>query len=298
VRDNVGKAILSLARQTGAASLFVVGTGKNVGKTVTMRAVYEAAVASGVIPGLTSLGRDGEAVDIADAGSKPRLFLVPGTVVATASGVLPRTPASEMLDLSNLHTAAGRLAYARVRMPAYYELVGPPSASGIREAVETLLRFAPYAIVDGAVDRIAALAGGNDAIVVACGASTSATPPDAVDDVRALVARLTIPRYDGKEAAIRVEGALTPSLASEFVRSKERRVVLVRDATQVLLSGRTALATLDRLRIRCERPLTVVAVTVCSSGRDRWFEPRSFARDVAAATGLPTFDVYGAERAA
>jgi len=39
-------------------------------------------------------------------------------------------------------------------------------------------------------------------------------------------------------------------------------------------------------------------VTAASIGRDRYFEPAAFARAVALATGLPTFDVYAGARAA
>jgi Domain of unknown function (DUF1611_C) P-loop domain len=295
---DVGDAILGLARETAAPSLVVVGTGKNVGKTVAMRAIYRAAVARGIAPGLTSIGRDGEAVDSGDAQSKPRLFLRAGTSLATARDVLPASPASEILELSRLQTAAGRLVYARVRSDAYYELVGPPTASGLRESIDTLLRHAPYAIVDGAIDRIAALAGGEDAVVVSCGASASATMDEAVADVRALVARLSIARYDGCEDAIYINGALTPSRTAELIRERESRAVVVRDPTQIALTGRAALHALERLRIRCEREIRVVAVTVASIGRDRTFEPRVFSREVAAATGVPTFDVYTSERAA
>ena len=140
---DVGDSILRLAQETGAPSLVVVGTGKNVGKTVAMRAIYRAAVARGIAPGLTSIGRDGEAIDVGDALSKPRLFLRAGTALATARDVLPESPASEILELSSLNTAAGRLVYARVRSDAYYELVGPPTASGLRDAIDTLLRHAP-----------------------------------------------------------------------------------------------------------------------------------------------------------
>src|SRR5512146_1725525 len=125
---HVGHELFGIARATGAQSLFVVGTGKNVGKTVTMRAIYDAALACGVRPGLASIGRDGEAIDIGDSQAKPRLFLRPGTVVATARDVLPRSPASAVLDVSQMQTAAGTLVFARVMQPSYYELVGPPTA--------------------------------------------------------------------------------------------------------------------------------------------------------------------------
>lgn len=295
---DVGDSILRLALATGARSLVVVGTGKNVGKTVAMRAVYHAALTRGIAPALTSIGRDGEAIDVGDSQTKPRLFLRAGTSLATARDVLPAAPASEILELSRLQTAAGRLVYARVRSDAYYELVGPPTASGLRESIDTLMQHAPYVIVDGAIDRIAALAGGADAVVVSCGASASSTMEEAVADIHALVARLGVPRYDGSEPAVHIDGALTPSRTAELIREREERVVVVRDPTQLALTGRAALHALERLRIRCEREIHVVAVTVASIGRDRAFEPRTFAGAVSEATGLPTFDVYASERAA
>lgn len=298
MRASPGDDILTLALSTGARSLFVVGTGKNVGKTVAMRAIYEAAVARGVLPGLASIGRDGEAVDIGDAGAKPRLFLRPGTHIATARDVLPDSPASEIVQLSSLQTAAGTLAYARVAHGAFYELVGPPTASGIREVVGVLRDLARFVIVDGAVDRIAALAGGDDAVVVSCGAAASPTREDAVEDVRALVARLQVPPYDGRAEALHIDGALTATVAANLIHEKETRQIVVRDPTQILLSGNSAKTAFERLTIRCERKLNVVAVTVASIGRDRTFDPRLFAGEVAKATGVSTFDIYTSERAA
>jgi hypothetical protein len=293
----VGRALYELARGSGVRSIFVVGIGKNVGKTVTMRAIYEAAVDGGDTVGLTSIGRDGEAVDAGDAQPKPRLFLHPRTAIATARDVLPSTPASEILDLSQLHTAAGRLLFARVRSAAFYELVGPPTASGVRETVERLLDLADVTVVDGAIDRVAALAGGGDAIIVASGASAASTIDEAADSVGALVKRLKIAAYDPAQPFVRVEGALTPAKSAAFVAARESRQVVVRDPTQLALTGKAAVHALTALRVRCERPLRVVAATVASIGRDRSFEPRAFVKSVADATGLPTFDVYAGARA-
>ncbi|HEY5340802.1 MAG TPA: hypothetical protein VIK27_07230 [Candidatus Aquilonibacter sp.] len=294
----VGASIVRLWERSGAPSLFVVGTGKNVGKTVTMRAIYHALLAAGTLPALASIGRDGEAVDIGDAGEKPRLWLEPGTVVATARGVLPRSPGSEMLDLSDLPTAAGMLVYARVRYAAHYELIGPPSASAMRAVVHRLQAFAPRVLVDGAIDRVAALAGGEDAVVIATGASAASTIGEAVDGIRALAVRLTTPAPEDGEEVLEIGGALTPGRVAELLRKRETRAVVVRDPTQIALTGKAALAAFAQLRIRCRRPLRVIAATVSSAGRDRAFEPRELVRAVAAATGLPTFDVFAAEQAA
>jgi len=160
------------------------------------------------------------------------------------------------------------------------------------------LQLVPRVLVDGAIDRVAALAGGHDAIVVSCGAAAAPAQGEAIDDVRALVVRLRTPRFDGKTESLQIEGALTPAIAAQLIRERERRAIVVRDPTQILLTGKAALHAFDRLGIYCERPLNVIAVTIASAGRDRTFEPREFARAVATATAVPTFDVYAAERAA
>lgn len=294
----VGETLLELARRDGRRCVFVVGTGKNVGKTVAMRAIADAAFARGLQPGMTSIGRDGEAVDLADALAKPRLFLRPGTLVATARNLLPQHPAAELLDFTPWRTASGPVVLARVRRAGYHELAGPASAAGVRACVE---RFGALgcdqAIVDGALDRVAALAGGNDAVVIATGASAASTPDEAVDEIRALAMRLRVAAADPNEPQLRLEGALTASRAAELAAERETRQIVVRDPTQIAIGGKALLGVLSRLRVRCERPLHVVAATVASIGRDRYFEPREFARAVARATGLPTFDVYAGTRA-
>ncbi|MDQ2872517.1 MAG: hypothetical protein M3R35_05265 [Candidatus Eremiobacteraeota bacterium] len=294
----VGAELLRLASAAGRRALFVVGTGKNAGKTVVVRAIAQSAHAAGVRFGITSIGRDGEPFDISDARSKPRLFLRPGAMVATARDVLARHPASEILDVSDLQTAAGPLVYARVIRAGYFEIAGPPTAAGVRTCLSDLERLGcEQTIVDGAVDRVAALAGGNDAVVVSVGASNAPTVRDAVDDVRALVARLSVPQFDPSQPFVRLDGALTAGLAAALAGQHEGRQVVVRDPTQIAVSGKAFLGIAQRLHLRCERPLDVIATTVGSIGLERYFEPREFLGAVAEATGLPAFDVFAGRAA-
>jgi len=294
---DVGAELVRIADAAGARGIAVVGTGKNVGKTVTVRAILRAL--RGRVVGLTSIGRDGEAVDSGDAGAKPRLPLDPGTLIATARSVLPASPAAEILETTGEATAAGPLLYARVRDGAFYELVGVPTASGVRASLTRLRAHgATFTVLDGAIDRVAALAGGDETIVVAAGAAASATIDDAAEEARALVARLSLQAVDPAREALRLDGALTAGIAARLIAAGERRQVVVVDPTRVMLGGDVFAGVARRLDLRCERPLRVAAVTVASIGRDRYFEPRAFADAVAAATGLPTFDVYAGSRAA
>jgi Domain of unknown function (DUF1611_C) P-loop domain len=282
----VGIEILKLARSAGARTIFVVGTGRKVGKTTAVRAIYEDARREGLDAALASLGRDAQS-----------LWLFPGTVFATARTLLPPSPAAEILKLSPLRSAAGGVLYLRTAAAGFFGLAGPPTASGVREVVEELSSRCELVIVDGAVDRVAAVAGGG-AIVVAAGPEGGATQEEAVAEAAALVARLRVPAFDPREAFLHVDGALTPSSAAALIAGGETRQVVVRDPTQIVLTGRTAQQVLQRLDVRCARPLHVVATTVASIGAECAFEPAAFARAVAAATGLPAFDVYRGARAA
>ena len=283
----VGVEILNLARSAGARTIFVVGTGSGVGKTTTVRAIYDGARRAGSRVALASLGRDAES-----------LWLEPETVLATARALLPSSPSAEILKLSTLRSAAGGVIYARVAAGGSFELAGPPTASGVRAVIEELSSRSDVAIVDGAVDRVAAVAGGAGAIVVATGAEAAATQDEAVVQAAALVARLRIAAFDPDAATLDVDGALTPSDAAALIARGETRQLVLRDPTQFALSGRPAQQALNRLTIRCRRPLRVIATTVASIGSERAFEPARFAEAVAGATGLPAFDVYCGTRAA
>lgn len=288
----VGHELLSLALQTGSRSVVVVGTAKNVGKTTVVRALHEAAIARRIHLGLTSIGRDGEAVDVSDGGAKPRLFIRGSVTLATARDVLPSSPACELVRCTYFQSAVGPIMIARVCHPGYYQIAGAPTARGLRGCIQALLESGcEMILVDGAVDRIAALAGGDDAVIVASGASAATTMGAAVEDLTALIARLRIPKLEDGAEYVRIDGAFTPTRAAQFMANRESRRILVRDPTQVLIRGKAFMQVNRSLRLRCERTLNVVAATVASIGVSRYFEPVDFARQVAAATSLPTFDV-------
>jgi len=293
----VGAELLSLAGGADARAIFVVGTGRDVGKTTVLVAVYRALRERGVRAGIASIGREGDASD-RQSPRKPRIWLDPGTVFVTARGVLAPTPAVELLETTDLASSAGALIFGRVAAGGFYQLAGPPTASGAREIADRLAACTEFVAVDGAVDRVSALAGSDAAVVVACGAAAAATMDEAVDDAAALVARLRVARFDAHEAAIELHGALTASQAARLVAAGETRQIVVGDPTQIALQGRAGSRALAQLDLRCRRPLRVIALAVASIGPQRCFEPQAFAGALARATDLPVFDVYAGSRAA
>ncbi len=270
----------------------MVGTSKNAGKSVVIAALADALWRAGEPFGVCSIGRDGEPADAVDGAAKPRFFLRPGALLATAAALVPRSPALEITAVTPEWSALGPIVLARVRAPGFVEIAGPPSAAALRRIARALAEGGRFTLIDGAVDRVAALRDGDDAIVVAAGAAGAPTLARAAGDAAALVARLRLPVYDPDRPFVRVAGALTATVAAAFVHAKERRQIVVADPTHVAFSGRTFADFAASLDLRCERTLRPIACTVAPRSAERSFEPRAFARAVAERTGLPAFDVY------
>src|SRR5271156_2891469 len=287
-----GAALVASARVAGAHSIAVVGTSKNAGKTVAVGGICEALERAGERLGFCSIGRDGEAADALDGAPKPRFFLREGVAFATASSLVPRSPAAEITSLTAETTALGPVVLGRVRAPGFIQLAGPPSAAAVRRVAGALAADGRFVVLDGAVDRIAVLRDGDDAIVVAVGAAGAPTMQRAVNDVAALVGRLALRRFDPSRAAIRIEGALTAVAAAAFAHAGERRQIVVRDGTHVAFGGSAFSEFSARLDLRCERELRPLACTVAPRSAERSFPPRAFACAVAARTGLPAYDFF------
>jgi hypothetical protein len=290
---DVGKALLERARAGGHTGIAVVGTGKNVGKTVTTVAVYEVLCREGVVVGLTSIGRDGEERDVVEATAKPRLFLHAGTLIATAQSTLSPYPAVEIIQHMKYRSALGPIVLARIRVPGFYEIAGPAGADALQSVMRALRACgAAFTLLDGAVDRIAALREGEDAIVVATGAASDTVPARVVEEVKGLVGKLSLRSADTLRPILRVPGALHAGEAALLAQNGERRQILVRDATRIAFGGTLFLGLAAQLDFRCERTLYPIATTVASMSSKRFFEPVSFLQAVAKATGLPAYDVY------
>ena len=291
-------ALLAIALERGAP-VIVVGSAKNVGKTVAFNALRAAADERGIAYGLTSIGRDGEPADALDGREKPRVWIPPGSIVALPEELVPRSPALEILELGE-RSALGRMVFARARLAITCEIGGPPSARAVRATIDRLRALcAGPVFVDGAIDRVAALAGGADAIVVATGGASGATVERVAEIAGDLVARLQTPAYDPQRdgpAPLRIAGALDALLA-EALLAGEPQTVVVADPTRIALRGRLFARLARHVAVRCERALHVVACTTSPDGPGGGLDPVALVRAVARATGLPTFDVLAGLRA-
>lgn len=134
----------------------VIGMAKNAGKTVALNELIAQASEHALRLGLTSIGRDGEKVDVVTCTDKPTIHVESGTLLATAEGLFDCSEARlELLEITDYGSSMGRILIARAISSGNVQLAGPCTNSGIRDVSERMLSYgARLVLVDGALDRV------------------------------------------------------------------------------------------------------------------------------------------------
>ncbi|MBS3984977.1 MAG: hypothetical protein KGZ66_05180 [Selenomonadales bacterium] len=165
--------LLERIQSSGCRSVSVVGLAKNAGKTVAVNSIIRQCADAGVTLGLSSIGYDGEKIDVLSRLAKPRIAVREGTVLATATGTLPRAAAGlEILAATNYITALGEVMLVRARESGNVEIAGPDSFAEMRHCIAAMQALGcQLIIVDGALDRVGSAAPTiTDGTVIATGA--------------------------------------------------------------------------------------------------------------------------------
>ncbi|MBE3588654.1 MAG: hypothetical protein IMW93_08905 [Thermoanaerobacteraceae bacterium] len=150
----------------------IVGTAKNTGKTTTTIALLNHFYDLGTPVGLTSIGYDGETVDNVTGLPKPRLFVRPGLLAATAEKCLAAGSAGvRVLDRLDISTPLGRITCGRVEREGLLVVAGPNQTRYVRTIIDYFYRHGvQLVILDGALNRIVPMAEA-DGMILATGAA-------------------------------------------------------------------------------------------------------------------------------
>lgn len=154
----------------------IVGMAKNAGKTVTLNHFIEEAEEDKRVLGLTSIGRDGERIDLVTQTQKPMIYVSQGTFFATAEMLFETAEVKcEVIEVTPYQTAMGRMIIGRTLSDGYLQLAGPNTNKTIRAVSERMLELGAESIlVDGALDRnTSASPAISDACVLSTGAVVS-----------------------------------------------------------------------------------------------------------------------------
>lgn len=181
----------------GCRSLSIIGMCKNAGKTTVLNRIIYELRDEGMTLALTSIGRDGEAIDVVTGTSKPGIFIYENTLVATAEDMLPLCDTTrEIVGTTGYSTPLGDVVLFRARSDGNVQLAGPSMTAQLTALSETFSALgAGMTLIDGALSRKSLCAPAvSEATVLCTGASYSKSINVVVDDTAFATKLLTLPK--------------------------------------------------------------------------------------------------------
>ena len=184
-------------------SISIIGMSKNAGKTTAMNKILKECREAGISLGITSIGRDGEEIDIATGTDKPKIFVAKGTLIATAAELLKKGDITkEVLQTTGINTPLGEVVIVRAKSDGYVQIGGSSIGSQISKLVQSFKELGSDKIlIDGAISRktfsnpII-----SDAAILSTGASFSADMSKVVSETVFTAKLLTTPALRDEKA--------------------------------------------------------------------------------------------------
>lgn len=175
---------MQLAEEIGKyRSVAIAGLAKNTGKTVTLNYLLREGQKIGLKLGVTSIGVDGESIDIVSQSRKPEIKLYDGMWFATSeTHFLKRKLEAEISGIMPRGTSLGRVVTGRALSNGKMLLSGPGDTASMKGVIADLQKKgAETVLVDGALSRVSqASPAVTDALVLATGAALSPDIPTIV----------------------------------------------------------------------------------------------------------------------
>lgn len=179
-------------------SISFVGMEKNAGKTQTLNYVLSRLrTFSNIKLALTSIGVDGEIVDIVTSTSKPEIEIYPDTTFITSQALYAKKEiVSAIEEISKETTALGKLITAKAITRGKVLLGGPSNNKSLKEFIEKLTQTHDITLVDGALSRKSFGSPSiTQAMILSTGASLSASLPVVVKKTKFIYQMTQLPQY-------------------------------------------------------------------------------------------------------
>ncbi|WP_349763201.1 hypothetical protein [Fusobacterium sp. SYSU M8D902] len=230
----------------------IIGMEKNVGKTTLLNFLINK-IGDKKVVGLTSIGRDGEEVDVVTTTSKPRIYVYPNTIIATARDCLRNCDITgEILYTTDFSTPMGNIVIVRAITSGYVDIAGPSYNSQIKEILELMERYgSELSIVDGALSRKgSAMSDVTEATILSTGAALSLDMGKVIDETKTTVSLLQLPVFENIE--------LKKYIEDHFLET--RAVVIYRDGSIINLEGISSLESNEEIKNYFNDDIEVIAI--------------------------------------
>ncbi|WP_294704345.1 hypothetical protein [uncultured Fusobacterium sp.] len=230
----------------------IIGMEKNVGKTTLLNFLIKK-IGDKKVVGLTSIGRDGEEVDVVTTTSKPRIYVYPNTIIATARDCLRNCDITrEILYTTDFSTPMGNIVIVRAITAGYVDIAGPSFNSQIKEILELMEEFgSEISIVDGALSRKgSAMSDVTEATILSTGAALSLDMGKVVDETKTTVSLLNLKNFENKIQREIIEKSFFDA----------RAVVIYKNNKVINLEGVSSLESNEEIKNYFNDEIEVIAI--------------------------------------
>lgn len=179
-------------------SISFVGMEKNAGKTQTLNYVLSRLrTFSNLKLAISSIGVDGETLDIVTSTSKPEIEIYPNTTFITSQSLYNQKEiVSAIEEVSKDYTALGKLITARAITQGKVLLGGPSDTKNLKKLLEKLEKNADLILIDGALSRKTFGSPSiTQAMILSTGASLSASLNVVVKKTKFIYQMTQLPQY-------------------------------------------------------------------------------------------------------
>lgn len=180
-------------------SLSIVGLEKNTGKTECLNYVLSRLKNKNSKIALTSIGVDGESVDIVKNTHKPEIEIFEDVVFMTSEmHYKQKRITSEILDISKKQTSLGRLITARSVSNGKVIFSGPSDTVWLKACIDGMSKFnIDTTIVDGALSRMSqASPAVTQSMILTTGAAVSPNIKQLVKKTKFIYELIQIPKFE------------------------------------------------------------------------------------------------------
>ncbi|QVK19558.1 hypothetical protein KHQ81_05195 [Mycoplasmatota bacterium] len=176
----------------------IIGMAKNVGKTTTLNYLLKHLYHKKVV-GLTSIGRDGENVDVVTNTPKPKIYIESGTIIATTTICLQNSDfTKQILETTDINTPLGEVVIVRALSDGYVDLAGPSFNQQMKRVISRLKHYSVDVIlIDGAISRKGlASEEVSEATILCTGAAYSSQIKTVIEDTEHIVHLFNLKEVD------------------------------------------------------------------------------------------------------
>ncbi len=136
-------------------SISIIGMSKNAGKTTVLNKIMEDLEGVNHSLSLTSIGLDGETLDLVTNTSKPAVYVRYNTIIATSKNLIKYCDITkEILENTYINTPLGEVIIMRSLSDGYVYLCGPSITSQVKHICDIFKGYGvDKIIIDGALSR-------------------------------------------------------------------------------------------------------------------------------------------------